>query len=100
MGLTLTKGHQKLIRILENEFGLEVEVEKSFPPFYGDVFIPELGIIVEFDGPIHKLTKKRDIERDRILRDEYGINRIVRITEGDFADTKRIEEKVFSKTPS
>jgi len=44
--------------------GLLVEDEYQVGMYSVDIFLPELGLGIEIDGPIHGLTKKRDFYRD------------------------------------
>lgn len=67
---TLTKPHLQLIEFLDR-LGLEVEVEKSFPPFSVDTYLPGLHVAFEADGPTHQ--KKPDAKRDQRLMSEYAL---------------------------
>lgn len=62
----------KAVKQLEDK-GIGTELEAFFPPFSVDIYISEWHVGVEVDGPYHKIRKKRDKERDKILFEEYGL---------------------------
>lgn len=71
MHKSYTKDQIKLKSWIE-EAGLEVIMEASFPPYFADIFLPEIGLSIEVDGPWH-ISKKRDSKRDEYLFETYGI---------------------------
>lgn len=95
MDKTNTAGHRKLQKIIEG-MGFEVVSEYRFGTYFGDLWIPQLGIVAEYDGPSHGLRGKQDAKRDAELMSSYGVVRVVRIKEEDLADPRRVEEKILS----
>lgn len=67
----------KLQRIL-TEMGFETILEYVVGKYSIDIFCPELNLGFEYDGPMHSLSKKKDISRDSEIFVDYGI-RIMRI---------------------
>ena len=49
------------------------------PPYTVDMLLPEAHVGVEYDGPRHLLTKKKDIVRDAYILEVYGLP-ILRVT--------------------
>jgi very-short-patch-repair endonuclease len=68
----LTKNQYKLEKII-NELGFATELETPFGNYSADIYIPELNIIVELDGPSH-VSKKKDESRDAKIKEEYGVD--------------------------
>tara|TARA_Y100000310_G_C20703221_1_gene832057 strand:- start:4996 stop:5316 length:321 start_codon:yes stop_codon:yes gene_type:complete len=62
---------QLLVSKWLNEIGLEHSLEEEFPPYWADIYIHDIKLVIELDGAYH--LKKRDAERDRHLLDEYGV---------------------------
>ena len=54
------------------ELGLLTNLEVSFPPYIADIYLPELDLIIELDGPHHWASK--DKKRDTYLNEEHGVN--------------------------
>ena len=73
---TRTKPHLQLLSLLE-ALGLEVEEEKSFPPYFVDAYLPGLHVAFEADGPTHQA--KPDAKRDLRLLGKYALP-VYRIT--------------------
>jgi len=65
------------------ETGIGANSQEDFPPYVADVYVPDLELVIEVDGPLH--LRKKDKERDLRLKTEYGV------------DTWRIPLKVISK---
>lgn len=68
---------QWFIKVLKNEFGLEKDkdykMEFSFHKFSLDFAWPDKKLCIEIDGDQHKRfqeQKERDIEKDRLLKEE------------------------------
>lgn len=93
---TETKGHLELIRIL-NELGFEVVSEYRIGKYWIDCWVEELNIAFEYDGPSHGLRKKTDAKRDLELIGNYGVRKVIRIKEKDFASTDELKEKISSE---
>ena len=69
-----TEEQMKLEKII-NDLGLQTILEYPIDRFYTDIFCPELGengVCVEYNGPTHKMTKKKDKERSSIIQAMYG----------------------------
>lgn len=63
--------------------GVKFQSQKSFRPYFVDIFIPSLNMVVECDGAYwHNTQKARvsDRKRDRYLISHYGV-RVVRVPE-------------------
>lgn len=57
-----------------NEIGFVTELEVPIGPFCMDIFVPELNMCVEIDGPYH--MKKKDKQRDEYF--ELGNIQVIR----------------------
>ena len=60
------------------ELGFGCILEKEFPPYFVDIFVPgtgdwKLNLAIEIDGPWH-ISKVKDNKREIYLKDTYGIN--------------------------
>mgnify|MGYP003396222828 CR=1 FL=1 len=94
--LTNTRGQLKTMAFIE-KLGFFVTLEERRGPYWIDCFVQELGIAVEYDGPSHGLSKKRDAKRDLELVNTYGILRVVRVTDTDFKDHIALEKKILGE---
>ncbi len=58
--------HQELM-VLDwvRDTGIGANSQEDFPPYVVDVYIPDLDLAIEIDGPFH--LSKRDKKRDNIL---------------------------------
>ena len=45
--------------------GIGANPQEDFPPYVVDVYVPDLNLAIEIDGPLH--LSKRDKKRDEIL---------------------------------
>ncbi len=95
MDKTETRGQLKLQKIL-NDLGFETVLEYSLGPYFIDCWLSECALAVEYDGPVHGMSKKRDSIRDSDLVDNYGVKAVIRIREDDLADPEGIAEKVLT----
>ncbi len=70
----LTKGHKRLHSLVV-DCGLDVDDEVEFPPYTVDIYVPELHVAIEYDGPKHdqRAQKLRDQKRDRELWETYAL---------------------------
>ena len=74
---------QLLISKWLNEIGLEHSLEEELDPFWADIYIHDLNLVIELDGPNH--MKKRDDARDEFLVETYHVsiwrikNKIVKV---------------------
>ena len=84
---------QKKLRMLVESLGFRVEEEKKFYPYYVDVYIQEVNVGVELDGPYH-IGKSRDLNRDKFILDNYGI-KILRVKQKELKDVKKVEKKII-----
>ena len=84
-----TKGQMRLQKLLES-MGFETILEHPVGDYTIDIFLSSgENAGFEFDGPWH--FAKRDKNRDRRIKDEFGIP-IMRITEKDLAKEDLREE--------
>ena len=65
------------------ETGLGANAQEDFSPYVADIYIPDLDLVIEVDGPLH--LRKSDKKRDLQLKTKYGV------------DTWRIPLKTISK---
>ena len=63
---------QLLVSKWLNEIGLEHSVEEELEPYWADIFIHDLNLVIELDGRHH--LKKRDSIRDAYLVETYGVS--------------------------
>ncbi len=63
---------QLLVSKWLNEIGLEHSLEEELEPYWADIFIHDLNLVIELDGPNH--LKKRDSIRDAYLVETYGVS--------------------------
>ncbi len=75
-----------------NSLGFQTELEKKFPPYQVDCYIPELSIVVEIDGIVHGKggKSKGDTKRDLYLIKNYKVG-VMRI-KNDIVNSKSFEE--------
>ena len=62
---------QFLVAAWVKEAGFGTTLEEDFPPYVVDVYIPDLHLGIELDGPHH--FRKRDAIRDEKLLSEYSL---------------------------
>ena len=62
---------QLLLASWVKEAGFGSSLEEEFPPFVVDIYISELHLGLELDGPFH--LKKSDKKRDSYLQSEYNL---------------------------
>jgi len=62
---------QFLVASWLKEAGFGTTLEEDFPPYVVDVYIPDLHLGIELDGPHH--FRKRDAIRDENLLSEYSL---------------------------
>jgi len=77
-----------------NNIGFQTELETRFGTKNTDIYIHELHMVVEVDGPNH-ISKKVDRERDDYLKDNFGLN-IIHINWKELRN-KDEKQKVRSK---
>ena len=64
--------HQLLVNSWIKDLGIGTELEKEFGIYFVDIFIPDLELGIEIDGPQH--MKKRDADRDENITSNYDID--------------------------
>jgi very-short-patch-repair endonuclease len=67
---SMTGIHRRLLAAV-NACGFHTEVEEPFGPYAVDIYVPEIKMAFEADGPMH--SKRRDAQRDAVLLAEYGV---------------------------
>jgi very-short-patch-repair endonuclease len=95
------KDYTKQENIIANclsEFGIRYEQQYNFYPYLVDFFIPDIRMVIEADG-IYGHLRKRDIQRDQILVDNYGVEYILHITETSKKEIKDILWQGLNKLP-
>lgn len=89
-----TKEQMQLQRIIE-EMGFQTILEYPAGDYAIDCFLPELGIGLEWDGPLHKTSKKRDKGRDAIILSELGYN-IIRVKDFSSESVEELKAEILS----
>ena len=64
--------HQLLINRWIGELGIGTVIEQLFGDYSVDIFIPDLNLGIEVDGPYH--LKKRDLKRDEYLKQTHDVD--------------------------
>ena len=64
--------HELLVLEWVRSTGLGANPQEDFPPYVVDVYIPDMKLAIEIDGPLH--LRKKDKKRDQVLMDEYGVD--------------------------
>jgi len=80
--------NQLRIKSWIEDIGIGVILEEDFGKYVVDIYIPDLLLGIEIDGPYH--LKKRDQVRDEYLKDSFGID-IWRIPDKDIRVSYRDE---------
>ena len=89
---TLTNIHRKVIDALLNR-KIAIDIEKDFPPYQADIYIPSKNWIVECDGNKWHGGRKgndHDKTRDKVLTDKYKVARVIRILGTDIQDNNKL----------
>jgi len=72
--------------------------QKPLDNFIVDFYCASLGLVIEVDGEIHNFQKTRDIERDTMLRQKFGL-KIIRYTNEEVLNgIDKIIEDLVNKT--
>jgi very-short-patch-repair endonuclease len=74
--------------------------QKPIDNFIVDFYCSELLLVVEIDGKIHLALKKRDQERDEILREKYNLSIIRYSNEKVVNDVKSVFDDLTNKIKS
>ena len=64
--------HQLLINRWIEWLGIGTVLEQPFGDYLVDIFIPDLNLGIEVDGPYHH--KKRDLKRDEYLKQTHDVD--------------------------
>ena len=64
--------HELLVLKWVRSTGLGANAQEDFPPYVVDIYIPDMRLAIEIDGPLH--FKKRDKKRDQVLMNEHGVD--------------------------
>lgn len=78
---TMTNIHRRVISFLK-ERRVHLEVERSFNPYFVDIFLPEYNVAVECDGGKwhnYPYGSERDRKRDRYIISKYKVTAVYRI---------------------
>jgi len=51
--------------------GIGANSQEDFPPYVVDIYIPDMKLAIEVDGPLH--FSKKDKKRDQILLEKYEV---------------------------
>jgi len=81
-----TDGAVKLEKLI-NQMGFETIPEYEVGRYSIDIYLPEFNLGVEYDGPMHGLSRGKDKRRDKEIYDQskIAIMRVRKITT-DFND--------------
>jgi very-short-patch-repair endonuclease len=71
--------------------------QKPLDEFIVDFFCSSLGVIIEIDGEVHNYQKTRDMERDTILKQKFGLEIIRYTNEEVLKNTNKILEDLIEK---
>jgi len=85
MGNTIYTETQLIVEKIINELGYRTNLEVSMGPYQLDIFLPEIRIAVEVDGPQH--YKKLDSKRDSILLNEHLIKKVIHVKTVDVIES-------------
>jgi len=83
---------ERIMQCCFREVNVKFESQKAFLPYFVDIFIPSLNLVVECDGEYwhSSLTaQRRDQKRDRYLISRYGV-RIVRVPEKSILENPKL----------
>ena len=87
-----------LLESILNKLGFQTVLEYQVGDYFCDIFVPEISIGFEYDGPWHGLSKKHDAKRDEWLK-QQGIP-VIRVNDEILDDKvedyliEQIERKV------
>ncbi len=71
--LTANRYHRQVIEWIA-AIGLEYVEEFSVGPYSLDIYLPEMKLAVELDGPQH--NRRKDAIRDHIVLTDFGIRTV------------------------
>ena len=64
--------HELMVLEWVRSTGLGANSQEDFPPYVVDVYIPDMKLCIEIDGPLH--LSRRDRKRDQELKNNYGVD--------------------------
>ena len=64
--------HELMVLEWVRSTGLRANSQEDFPPYVVDVYIPDMKLGIEIDGPLH--LSRRDRKRDQELKNNYGVD--------------------------
>jgi very-short-patch-repair endonuclease len=71
--------------------------QKPIDHFIVDFFCSSLGVVIEIDGEVHSYQKTRDKERDRILKQKFGLEIIRYSNKEVLENTESVLEDLIRK---
>ena len=76
---------------------LKFSRQKPLGNFIVDFYCAKLGLIIEIDGEIHNFQKDRDMERDNILKQKFGLKIIRYTNEEVLNNTEKVTEDLVTR---
>ena len=64
--------HELMVLEWVRSTGLDANPQEDFPPYVVDVYIPDMKLGIEIDGPLH--LSRKDKKRDQELKNNYGVD--------------------------
>ena len=64
--------HELMVLEWVSSTGLGANPQEDFPPYVVDVYIPDMKLGIEIDGPLH--LSRKDKKRDQELKNNYGVD--------------------------
>ena len=64
--------HELMVLEWVRTTGLGANAQEDFPPYVVDIYIPDMKLGIEVDGPLH--FSRKDKKRDQELQDKYGVD--------------------------
>ena len=64
--------HELMVLEWVRSTGLGANSQEDFPPYVVDVYIPDMKLGIEIDGPLH--LSRKDKKRDQELKNNYGVD--------------------------
>lgn len=92
-----TKQENLIAKVLDN-LGIRYVQQYQFGNRTVDVFIPDLKLVIEADGPYGHI-RKEDRARDEELFESGEVDQILHVKESSAKEIKeKVENKIFSET--
>lgn len=85
--------------ILKNKklSNLKFTRQKPLDYFIVDFYCASLGLVIEIDGEIHSFQRIRDMERDNILKQKFGLEIIRYKNEEVLNNTEKVIEDLIKR---